>query len=90
MGILRWDSTPKSKVFAIALNCLYFGFVISFIISVAWFTFFTARTPGEHTKGFFILLSELLVISWYAILFWHKNTINELFNRLDAIVEQRE
>lgn len=88
MGLFQWESKAHGKTLNIASNCIICGICTAYLITTSWFFVFIAETIAEHAHSFIFMCNAMVMILWYSICFWYKQTHIELFEVIDELFER--
>lgn len=87
LGILHWDSSPKSRNIAIASRCGLIAIYVSNILAPAWYLLFEAKSPRENAECTIFALGSLFLFSWYLAILFQSEKYEKLFDELNAIID---
>lgn len=88
MGLFQWESKAHGKILNIASNCIIYGICTAYLITTSWFFVFIAETIAERAHSFIFMCNAMVMILWYSICFWYKQTHIELFEVIDELFER--
>lgn len=90
LGTFLNGSNPKENAIVISKRCSLLVILVLYFISPAWYFAFVAQTPREHSESLFVVLSILVVLSWYSALIIQSEKYAELFDELNSLIGKRK
>lgn len=90
LGIFLQTSDRKAKNIAIIKRCAVFITCISDSLALGYHLAFEDQAPRDRSRNLVIILASFLLVAWYSILIFQRETYETVVAELNSVIKKSE
>lgn len=88
LGILKWNSSSKSKYLSIYLSSFSLLMILIYFMSSIYFLLYKTQSPLQYVESIVCTLFSMNALSWILIYLWNANKYAGFIDELNEIIRK--